>query len=133
VNCGVCPMIRLTAFVQRDARMFAKFGTFRLTRCNLLPLICNCLPIIDELCRCRVDFDKCSLSDQYNITRFLSLHAVFHARGFSPLGQNVAFRTSKYNLALYELLNLPIRLIIIAHLNQSTNAEIYRAASFVLD
>jgi hypothetical protein len=103
------------------------------TYCNLLPLICNCLPVIDEFCRRQVNFVKSCLSHQYNITRFLSLQTAFYARVFSPLGQNVAFCTSKYNLALYELLNLPIRQIIISHLNQSMNIEVCRAASFVLD
>jgi hypothetical protein len=75
------------------------------TLCNILPLVCNYLPIIDEFCRRQVNLVKSC---------------------FSHVRRNI---TSLYT----SFLICPLGTIIISHLNQSTNTEVYRAASFVLD
>ena len=66
------------------------------THCNLLPLICNCLAIIDEICR-RLHgyfFYFVPIANVILLDFFHYMH-FFRTRGFSSLWQNVAICTSR--------------------------------------
>ena len=62
--------------------MLVKFGTFRTV--NSYPLYVIACPLWTK-CRRLVNFLKSCNSHHGSIVRFLSGHAILHARGFSPL------------------------------------------------
>ena len=100
---------------------------------HFLPLICNCFPILDELCRRQVNFAKRCISHPNEIVKFVSSHGLLHARGYSPFGQRVAFCELRYNFTLAELISSPITRIISMHLRQQTDADTVRLSDFVAE
>jgi hypothetical protein len=101
------------------------------THSSFLPHICNCLPVLDELCRRFVNFVSSCVSHQCSVVRFVSFHGLYYARGFSPLGQNVSFCMRRYCRTLHDLMNLPSRQVILSFLNNSIDTPICNSANFV--
>ena len=61
------------------------------THCNLLPLVCNTLPLMDELsCRCATFITNVLHSDN-DIVRYVAQHGVYFSRMLSPIGRNALF------------------------------------------
>ena len=101
------------------------------THTGFLPLICNCFPILDELCRRQVNFAKRCMFHQNEIMKFISSHGMLHARGYSPFSQRVAFCEFRYNLTLAELISSPTTRVISSHLHQQTDADTVHLSDFV--
>jgi hypothetical protein len=101
------------------------------THSSFLPHICNCLPVLDELCHRFVNFVSSCVSHQCSVVRFVSFHGLYYARGFSPLGQNVSFCMRRYCRTLHDLMNLPSRQVILSFLNNSIDTPICNSANFV--
>ena len=61
------------------------------THCDILPVLCDALPLFNVLCK-RVLFFllKCINSD-CNIVSFVSRYAVLYGRMLSPLGRNALY------------------------------------------
>ena len=52
----------------------------------LLPVLSQCLPVLDEICRRSLNFVRSCLHHNSDLIRFLAVHGVFHARSSSLLG-----------------------------------------------
>jgi hypothetical protein len=122
-------MIILTAFVQLGARVFAKSGTFRnihpATSCHLYAIVCQLLmsSVVARLILLNlISLTNVILLDFVHCTLFFT-HVVLHllVRTLRSVLQNITTLYTNFLICL------------ISHLNQSSNAEVYRAASFVLD
>ena len=74
------------------------------THSYLLPLICDCLPIFDELCLRFLRFAFKCISHTSDLIRSVSLNGIVYGRGFSLLGRNVAFCMQRYNISVYDVL-----------------------------
>ena len=73
--------------------------------CNLLPLLSNCLPLLDEICRRSLKFTHACVSSGIDLVRYVALYGVQYARGFSFLGRTASFCVSRYNVALADILS----------------------------
>ena len=67
------------------------------TRCSLLPVISQCLPIFNELCRRSLNFARSCLPHDCPLVRFIAYYGIVHARNGSPIGQNVWYCFKRYN------------------------------------
>ena len=76
------------------------------THCYLLPLLCRCLPLLDEFCRRSLNFARsCIGTSCSSLVNFIASHGIFHGRSFSTLGQNVSFCTNRYKCTIGDVLS----------------------------
>jgi len=61
------------------------------THCVLLPLLSNCIPIFDELCRRSLKFVQSCLSHNSDLVRFVAQFCIAEGRNSSPCGRNALF------------------------------------------
>ena len=66
------------------------------THGDLLPLISNCLPIYDELCKRFLNFSRSCLSSQSQLVSFVTSHSIFYAP-YSFQFQNLYSCCHRYN------------------------------------
>jgi len=71
------------------------------THCSLLPVISECLPIFDELCRRFLNFARSCIAHGCPLIRFIANYGIVHARSLSPIGQNVLYCLKRYNCTSY--------------------------------
>ena len=65
------------------------------TQCYLLPLIRNCLPVFDEICRRSVNFVRDCIVHESGIIKRVASYGIYYARNESPLSQNMLFFTDR--------------------------------------
>ncbi len=75
------------------------------THCSLLPLICNCLPLFDELCQRFLKFAHKCLFHGTDLVRSVALYSILYGRGFSLLGRNVSFCMQRYDISVLDVFN----------------------------
>ena len=63
----------------------------------LIPIIGQCLPIFDEICRRSLNFVRSCIAHESSLIRFIAQYGVLYARSSSFLGQNVLFYMPRYN------------------------------------
>ena len=69
------------------------------THC-LQPLICNCLPVFDEICRRSINFCRDCIAHVFDTIKRTASYGIYYARNESPLGQNMSFCTDRYRSPL---------------------------------
>ena len=58
------------------------------THCNILPILCNCLPMDDELCKRTANLINQCLNSDCVLVNQLVQHGVYFERARSPVGRN---------------------------------------------
>jgi len=101
------------------------------THCYLLPLICHCLPVFDEICRRSINFVRACLSHESNLIRQIAVYGVYFARSESPLGRNVLFCVDRYQTSINSIVFESLYNIINLQFHSSVNVEQLRTASFL--
>ena len=66
------------------------------THCYLLPLICQCLPVYDELCRRSMNFARSCVSLESKLISQIASYCIHFARRKSPMGPNILFCADRY-------------------------------------
>ena len=74
------------------------------THCDLLPHLCQQLPLFDELCRRSINFLLSCYNSESVLVRSLFLHGLSHFMGRLLVGQNICFCLERYNCDLYAML-----------------------------
>ncbi len=74
------------------------------THCYLLPLICDCLPVFDEICRRSINFARDCISHESSLIRQIASYGINQARSESPLGRNMLFCADRFSTPLNSLL-----------------------------
>ena len=100
------------------------------THCYLLPLICNCLPVFDEICRRSINFARDCISHESNLIRQIASYGIFHARSASLLGQNMLFCIDRYRSPVNSLLYSSFN-IITSYFNSTVDSAQSRTCSFL--
>ena len=100
------------------------------THCYLLPLICNCLPVFDEICRRSINFARDCISHESNLIRQIESYGIFHARSASLLGQNMLFCIDRYRSPVNGLLFSSFN-IINSYFNSTVDSAQSRTCSFL--
>lgn len=91
----------------------------------LLPIINNCLPIFDELCRRNINFVRSCIVHSSVLVRFVSWHGLFFAPKSSFLCQNIRFCSQRYNTSTHELLyNCSFHKIVSNYYNNDTELSV---------
>jgi hypothetical protein len=100
------------------------------THCYLLPLLCDCLPVFDEICRRSINFARVCLSHEVPLIRQTAIYAILYARSESPLGQNMLFCAERYHSSLNSLLSSPLNFVNI-YVNSTIDEHQLRVCSFL--
>ena len=75
------------------------------THNDLLPIVCNCLPVFDEICRRSILFIHKCMSHESDLIRFVLRHGILFARTRSVIGSNVLFCSERYGFGINDLIN----------------------------
>jgi len=59
------------------------------SHCYLLPLICQCLPVFDELCRRSINFARSCISHEWQFISQIASYYIHFACCYSPIHQSV--------------------------------------------
>ena len=100
------------------------------THCYLLPLICKCLPVFDEICRRSINFARDCIAHESGIIKQVAFYGIYYARNKSPLGQNMLFCTDRYRSPLNSLL-FSSRKIVHSYFDGTVDDAQQRTASFL--
>ena len=100
------------------------------THCYLLPLICNCLPVFDEICRRFINFARDCTSHESGLIKQIASYGIYYARSESPLGHNMLFCTDRYRSPLDSLLFSSLN-IINSYFDSTVDDAQLRTASFL--
>ena len=73
------------------------------THSDLLPILSNCLPIFDEICRRFLVFSYNCIHHDSEIIRSVASYSLLFARNDSVLGKNAIFCSQRYGRTLDEL------------------------------
>jgi len=65
----------------------------------LLPLLSQCLPVLDEICRRSLNFVWSFIRHESAFVQFIALHRL-HARSRSLFGQNVVYCAEQFNCSI---------------------------------
>jgi hypothetical protein len=93
----------------------------------IIPLLCNCLPLFDEIFRCFLNFARACLFHDTHIIRSVALHGILYARGSSLLGRNVSFCMHRYNFSVSDVFSGAFATSIQAFVRNSRDASLYIA------
>ncbi len=103
------------------------------THHGLLPLLCNCLPLFDEICQRFLKVArKCVFHDSF-LVRFVALYGIMDARGFSFLGRNVSFCMYRYNVSLLDVFGGAFVKFIYASVYNSYNSTTIASADLLVE
>ena len=71
----------------------------------ILPILCNCLPLIDVICKRIINFScRCLSDDSSLLVRTIVFHALVYGRSFSPLGISLMGCCRRYCCSISDLL-----------------------------
>jgi len=100
---------------------------------RLLPLICECLPLFDEICRRSLNFIRtCDLHDSLLI-RSVAQYGAIYARSQSIIGQNVLFCAQRYYWSISDVIYNPAHSFINAFVYNSVDFESHMAANLLTE
>ena len=84
-------------------KLTAYLDTYKM-HCNLLPVISQCLPIFDELCRRFLNFARSCIVRECSLIRFIANYGIVPARNGSPVGRNLLYCLKRYNFTYENVL-----------------------------
>jgi hypothetical protein len=101
------------------------------THCQILPLLCNSLPILDEVCKRCLNFLHCCINSEFDLVRFAAMHGAKFGRSLSPIGHNTLFCINRYRSSLYDLFSDSRKSIISEYYTSTVSDEIMRKVEFL--
>ena len=75
------------------------------THCYLLPLLSQCLPLEDEICKRSRNFIRDCLCNSSGLVSAIANYGVFYGRYDSFLGHNALFCVNKYNVNICDIVS----------------------------
>ena len=63
---------------------------------RLLPLIANCMPLLDCICRRFLKFVYSCINSESSLVRFVARHGIFSSRMSSAIGRNIYICAERY-------------------------------------
>jgi hypothetical protein len=99
--------------------------------CFILPLICNCLPVFDEICRRSVNFTRACVSHESSLIRQVATYGIIFARSESPLGRNAMFCAERYHSSPNSILHSPLIGIINSQFRTTVDDTQLRVVGFL--
>jgi hypothetical protein len=103
------------------------------THCYLLPLLSQCLPLEDEICRRSLNFIRECLCNRSRLVTAIANYGIYYGRQNSFLGHNALFWSSKFNVNVCDIVSGEVN--VSPAVNNSVNTKIeehqIRSASFL--
>jgi len=81
---------------QKSLRRVLRYGV-------LLPLLSQCLPVLDEICWRSLNFVRPCIRHESAFVQFIALHGL-HARSRSIFGQNVVYCAERFSCSINDLI-----------------------------
>jgi len=98
------------------------------THSRLLPLICDCLPLFDEICRRSLNvIHTCALHDSL-LNRSVAQYGAIYARSQSIIGQHVLFCAQRYHRSVNDVIYNQAHSFITAFVHNSVDFETHIVA-----
>lgn len=88
------------------------WGLSNITHSYLLPFICGCLPLFDDICLRSLNFFRSCALHPSSLIRFVASHAIFSARHNSPLGHNVLSCMVRYDCSFDDIVSCHYKSIV---------------------
>ena len=98
------------------------------THSYLLPLISQCLPVYDEICRRSLNFLRSCVNHKSAVVRFVACHGIKFSIGSSLLGQNVMFCAQRFGCSVNDILQGSTNRIINLSVRQSVDLRMSGSA-----
>ena len=103
---------------------------------SIAALICQCLPVFDELCRRSINFMRSCVSHESKLISTIASHCIHFARCKSPMGLNILFCADRYQTNIDDILSGSLFItfiyyIVHSHYNRSIVDVQLRASSFL--
>jgi hypothetical protein len=104
------------------------------THRRFMPLLCDCIPIVDEICRRFLSFvHKCVIGDS-ELVRFVVKNGVQFGGMFSLCGRNALFCMSRYSVSLNDIMSLDFNPNIVRRqCLESTSLDDINVTMFVME
>jgi len=83
---------------------FTATHSLPLTHCYSFPLICQCLPVFDEICHNLLNFVRACVKHEAPLIRLLALYGLTVARSDSFFSRNVLFCADRYCCTVSDIL-----------------------------
>jgi len=100
---------------------------------QLLPLICECRPLFDEICRRSLNFIRtCALHDSLLI-RSVAQYGAIYARSQSIIGQNVLFCSQRYHQSISDVIYNPAHSFMNSFVYNSVDFETHIVSVLISD
>jgi len=96
----------------------------------LLPLLSQCLPALEEICRRSLNFVRSCIQHEYAIVQFIALHEL-HARSHSLFGRNVEFGAERFNCSINDLIYDRLAIIINSYVRNSVDETTLDRVAFL--
>ena len=102
------------------------------THCNLLPLLCDMLPLMDELSSRCAKFIVNALDSDNELVSFVARHGVYFGRMLSPIGRNAHFCCSRYGRQLNDIASVS-KIFVRAYVQHHQSPDVFYTARCLLE
>jgi exonuclease III len=99
----------------------------------LLPLVCQCLPLYDEICRRFLNFARACVFHDSTLVRAVALHATHSAGTSSPFGQNLRICSQRFECSVERLLSCDTNNLVHRFVDNLIDINERRAARFLTE
>jgi len=96
----------------------------------LLPLLSQCLPVLDEKCRRSRNFVWSYIRHESAFVQFIALHGL-HARSRSPFGRNAVFCAQRFNCSINDIIYGRLPIIINSYVRNSVDKTTLDRVAFL--
>jgi len=103
------------------------------THCYLLPLICQCLPLFDELSRRSINFARSCVSHESQFISQIASYCIHFVRCNSPIGLNILLCADRFKTNIDGILHGSSNYIVHSYYNRSIADVQLRASSFMYE
>jgi hypothetical protein len=100
------------------------------THCFFIPLLGNCLPLLDEICRRFLNFIRSCFVHKSNLIPLVAISAICYFRSNSFLVHNILFCMERYKCSLHDLITANCNYVVKQHCNCSINNDQLLTAIF---
>jgi hypothetical protein len=100
------------------------------THGDLLPLLSQCLPVFDEICRRSLNFVRSCIRHESDLVQFIALHGLY-ARSRSLFGRSLVFCAKRFNWSINDLIYGRLPIIINSYVRNSVDETTVDRAAFL--
>src|SRR5664279_4298157 len=101
------------------------------SHCYLLPLLSQCLPLADEICRRSLNFIKVCICNSSSLVRAVTNYGIQYGRYNSLLGHNLLFCAQLYDCSAQDIISGSVNRLVNNYTFKLVNDCQLQTASFV--